>query len=141
MRWSEEQLAEHQARVGKDTAHPPFKMPANEAGALARGRLPGTTMNKTEAAYAAHLEARKARGDVLGWWYEAIKFKLADNTFYTPDFMVLLADMSIDIDETKGFWRDDARVKIKVAAAMFPFRFRAITKGKGGLWNIEEISR
>lgn len=38
------------------------------------------------------------------------------------------------------FWQDDARAKIKIAAAMFPFRFVAVTvkaKKDGGGWNVE----
>ena len=79
--------------------------------------------------------------------------RLAKRTFYEPDFMVWLwptvvVDTSedpdpypgrIEIHEVKGFWRDDARVKIKVAAEMFPmFKFIAVTR-KGWLWKREEF--
>ena len=76
-------------------------------------------------------------------WYrfEAMKLRLADNTFYTPDFAVMTMDMHIEFHEVKGFWRDDAKVKIKVAAAQFPmFLFCAITKQAkkdGGGWEKE----
>ena len=95
--------------------------------------------NKTEAAYMALLEARKRSGEVVWYGFEAVTLKLADDTRYTPDFAVILADMTIEMHEVKGFWRDDARVKIKVAAAMFPFRFFAVKKEKGGAWSVEKF--
>lgn len=108
-----------------------------------RGRRPGRAangaMNKTEAGYAERLEARKQAGEVLGYWFEAVKLRLADKTFYTPDFLVLKADMELEIHEVKGFWEDDARVKIKVAAEQLPFKFVAVTK-KAGHWSFEEFA-
>ena len=98
----------------------------------ALGRLPAGQMNKTEQAYAAHLELLKASGDVLWWKFEGVKLRLAHNTFYTCDFMLLRKDGQIVMDEVKGFMTDNAAVKIKVAASMFPFQFRIIRK-KGGI--------
>ncbi|MGL4812394.1 MAG: DUF1064 domain-containing protein [Beijerinckiaceae bacterium] len=92
------------------------------------GRLKAGSMNGTEKAYAATLEARKAGGDVLWYQFEGMKFRLADNTFYTPDFIVMLRDGALEAHEVKGFWQDDARVKIKVAADRFPLRFVAVRK-------------
>ena len=91
-------------------------------------------MNKLEAAYAAVLKADKG---VLWWGYEAIKLRLADNTYYTPDFAVLLSDGQFEFHETKGFMRDDANVKIKVAAETFPFRFYLVERIKGE-WRMTE---
>lgn len=90
----------------------------------ARGRLPEPDMNQTEAKYAAKLDLLQKAGAVLWWKFEGLTVKLADDTRYTPDFVVMLADGSIECHETKGFMRDDAHVKIKVAAAQFPFKFR-----------------
>lgn len=97
-------------------------------------------MNKTEAAYAAHLQLRQHAGEVSWFAFEAVKLRLADKTFYTPDFTVMLADGTIEQHEVKGFWEDDARVKIKVAAALFPFRFLGIKKAGAG-WAVEEFTR
>ena len=44
----------------------------------------------------------------------------------------------MEMHEVKGFWRDDARVKIKVAADIYPFRFLAIKKAKDG-WEKESF--
>lgn len=111
-----------------------------KAAIQALGRLKTGTMNKTEAAYAALLDVRRMAGEVIWWRFEAFKFRLADNTFYEPDFAVMLADGRMEIHEVKGFWTDDARVKIKVAADLFPFQFRAVKalpKSKGGGWQEE----
>lgn len=107
---------------------------------LALGRLKAGKMNKTEAAYGSHLELRRIAGEVVWYKFEGIKLRLADNTFYEPDFAVMLADGSFEIHEVKGFWTDDARVKVKVAADIYPFQFRALKalpKSKGGGWEEE----
>lgn len=107
---------------------------------LALGRLKTGAMNKTEAAYAAVLREREIAGDVLWFKFEGLKLRLADNTFYTPDFVVMRGDMSLEVHEVKGFWTDDARVKIKVAADIYPFRFAAVkarSKKDGGGWAYE----
>lgn len=92
----------------------------------ALGRMKQGAMNKTEAAYGAHLELLKAAGEVLWYRFEGVKLRLADATFYSPDFAVMAKDGVMEMHEVKGFWTDDARVKIKVAASMYPFRFLAI---------------
>jgi len=136
MRWTEDQLADHLKRTGVpapaqhvDVSDPPFKP-------MARGKMPEQGMNKTEAAYAQHLEARKLAGEVLWYRYEAIKVRLADGAYYTPDFAVLTSDCMLECHETKGFWREAARVRIKVAAEAYPFKFIAIKRVNGG-WERE----
>ncbi len=106
----------------------------------ALGRLKAGTMNKMETAYAEHLEILKQAGEILWYQFEAIRLRLAQNIFYTPDFLVMAADGVLECRETKGFWQEDARLKIKVAAAQFPFRFMAIKlrpKKDGGGWEVE----
>ena len=99
----------------------------------------GEGMNKTERLYAAHLEALKWAGTILGWAYEPVKLRLAAATFYTPDFLVIRADGAMELHEVKGHWEDDARVKIKVAAEQHPwFRFLAV-RARGGVWEIERF--
>lgn len=97
---------------------------------FALGRLPAGTMNKTEAEYARILEARKAKGEIEWYKFEGMTFKLANNTRYTPDFAVMLTGGVMEMHEVKGYWMDDARVKIKVAAEMYPFSFIAVKKEK-----------
>ena len=85
------------------------------------------SMNKTEQAYAALLEQRKQAGEIHHYGFEAAKLRLADNTSYCPDFMVLDKDGYIEWHEVKGFWHQAGRIKIKVAADLHPyFRFVAV---------------
>lgn len=108
----------------------------------ALGRLKTGQMNKTESAYCQLLELRKRTGEVDWYRFEGVKLRLADNTFYTPDFAVMLSTGEMEMHEVKGFWADDARVKIKVAAEQYPFRFIAVkpkTKKAGGGWEVEEF--
>ncbi len=108
----------------------------------ALGRLKTGQMNKTEEAYAKHLEQWQACGGILWHKFEGVKLRLADNTFYTPDFAVMRLDGQLEMHEVKGFWQDDARVKIKVAASLYPFRFLAMkakAKKNGGGWEAEEF--
>jgi hypothetical protein len=109
---------------------------------LALGRLKAGQMNKTEAAYAEHLKGLQHAGEVLWFRFEGLKLRLADSTFYTPDFAVLSADGVMECHEVKGHWQDDARVKVKVAADQYPFRFLAVTarpKREGGGWAEERF--
>lgn len=99
-------------------------------------------MNTLEAAYAQYLEEQKAAGNVVWFAYEAITLKLAPKTTYTADFAVQKPDGEVVIVETKGFMRDDAWVKLKTAAALFPFRFflvRKKTKKAGSGWDTKEV--
>lgn len=72
-------------------------------------------MNKTEARFAAELDWLKREGDVAAWWFESVKLRLADRTWFTPDFLVVYSDGRLRFVEIKGFLRDDAAVKFKVA--------------------------
>ncbi|MDA8485141.1 DUF1064 domain-containing protein [Pseudomonas resinovorans] len=106
----------------------------------ALGRLKAGAMNKTEAEYDRLLARRLAAGEILWYRFEGVKLRLADKTFYTADFFVMNAANELEVHEVKGFWTDDARVKTKVAADQYPFRFLGITKGKRGAgWEAEEF--
>jgi hypothetical protein len=111
----------------------------------AKGRLPKGEMNATETKYAGHLDELRLAGEVLWWKFEAITLTLAPKTTLTVDFSVMLADGSFEMHDVKGakaIYTDDAKVKMKVAAQMFPFVFRVVfpvAKGEGGGWNIEEV--
>lgn len=113
-------------------------------GIQALGRLKTGVMNKTEALYEATvLKPALMAGEVAWYKFEGLKLRLADNTFYTPDFAVMMMDGQMQCREVKGFWTDDARVKIKVAADIYPFEFiaiRALPKKSGGGWAEEMFS-
>lgn len=109
---------------------------------LALGRMKAGTQNKLEAAYADYLEGRKQAGEILWYKFEGIKLRLADNCFYNPDFAVMLSSGEMEMHECKGFMRDDAAVKIKVAVEEYPFRFVLVyanPKKYGGGWKIIKL--
>ena len=94
-------------------------------------------MNTLETQHAGTLELRKRAGEILDYWFEALTFKLADDCRYTPDFLVMLPDGELEVHEVKGHFEDDAKVKLRVAADKFPFRFlafRKLPKKEGGGW-------
>lgn len=99
-------------------------------------------MNKTESAFARKLDRMKADGTLDGWIFEPCKLILAPGRklTYTPDFL-LWWGQRIELYEVKGFWRDDARAKIKAAAERYPcFRFVAVTwDRKRQAWHEEKI--
>ncbi|NUF09809.1 DUF1064 domain-containing protein [Snodgrassella sp. ESL0324] len=109
----------------------------------ALGRLKTGQKNKTEQAYELEVLKPAMQDGSLSWYrFEGVKLRLADNTFYTPDYCVMRSDGTMEIHEVKGFWQDDARVKIKVAADMYPLKFIAVkrqAKKNGGGWSIEEF--
>jgi len=119
-------------------ARSPGRRPAANAKSRmqALGRLKQGQKNKTETAYGHHLQLLLTAGEILWYRFEGIKLRLADKTFYTADYNVMRADGLLEIHEVKGVWTDDARVKIKVAADQYPFRFIAVKKSKGG-WEYE----
>jgi len=103
-----------------------------------RLRVNPARMNKTEAAYEFQLELLKRAGEIVRYRFEAVKLRLADKTFYTPDFMVTTNDQ-IQFHEVKGFLREDANVKFKVAAEQYPeFKFIMVRKNKDGWAVIKE---
>ncbi len=107
----------------------------------ALGRLKQGERNKSEVAYEEQvLKPAITAGEVLWYAFEPFKIRIGANCFYTPDYGVMRRSGQLECHEVKGFWTDDARVKIKAAAANMPFQFIAITrasKAKGGGW-IEE---
>ena len=144
MNWTQEEFERYQA---KRNQKPAAKAKQSDGGKRmqALGRLPKGTMNKTETAFSQHLEMLKHTGEVLWYKFEAIKLILAPNTSITVDFAVLpstgVLEM-IDVKGSKAIFTDDARAKMKVAAAMFPFVFKVaypIPQKEGGGWHIEEI--
>jgi hypothetical protein len=109
---------------------------------LALGRLKSGERNKLEASYEQYLESRKQAGEIIWYKFEGMKFRLADNCFFTPDFAIMLANNEVEIHECKGIFRDDAKVKLKVASELYPFRFVAVfalPKKDGGGFRYEEF--
>jgi hypothetical protein len=121
----------------KQLAH--FKRDATKYG---KRHKPGE-MNLTESRFAEALQVRKLAGEILEWQFEAMTFKLAPDCRYTPDFMVLHEDGTIEYVDAKGGGPMDekSRVKIKTAAEKFwCFKWtiaKARTKKAGGGFELE----
>ncbi len=109
----------------------------------------GDGLNATERAFGLHVHSQHHGSAILP---QSITLKLANGVRYTPDYFAVevVADHTCDRDchiihayEVKGFMRDDAAVKLKIAARVYPWiKFHLVTKKKkkdGGGWNIQEI--
>ena len=86
------------------------------------------TMNQTEKAYAAQLDIRCAAGEIAFYWFEALTLRLGTDGLcnWTPDFLVQLRDGTFELHEVKGpRWEEDARVKVKTCARIYPFTIHA----------------
>jgi hypothetical protein len=153
---TDEQIEAHQRRVREgrrgggaaksENAPQPKPEPAKaaaRASVIAVGRTARGVMNKTEARYASEiLDVRKALGEVAEYWYESVKLRLADGSWFTVDFFVMLADGRLEAHEVKGHWRTAERVRIKVAAERYPFIFTSAQRRKkkeGGGWKVESF--
>lgn len=73
-----------------------------------------------------------------------MKFRIGTRCWYTPDFVVSRqlndSEWSLECHEVKGHWEDDARVKVRAVAALWPdIRWVGIQKQKGQ-WVFEEFT-
>lgn len=143
-----EQVEEHNARVRaarqpidvdaelRSFGVPMHLLPKPAAPAAKRPR-----MNKLESEWAMILEARKRAGEILWYQFEGLRLRLGEGAYFTPDFPVLNANGTLEFLECKGFWREAAKLRIRVAASLYPFwKFYAVRKIKkkdGGGWDIE----
>ena len=111
----------------------------------ALGRLPKDRMNGTEKAYSQRLEAMRLAGEILDWKFHPLRIRLADNAYYEVDFLVMAADRSLEVHETKGgYTTDKGQLKIRLCAEAAPW-FRCIKATKlpakvGGGWKLEEFT-
>jgi hypothetical protein len=115
---------------------------------LARGRTGQRgQMNKTETEYSKLLDDDPG---VIKWWFEAASWRLSNPpegqpARYTPDFMVLRSDGSLDMVEVKGTGPDDAAsiVRLKCAAEQYSAFAWILAKKKkqkdGGGWRHREV--
>lgn len=117
----------------------PSPLPPPPKKALARHLPPAKRLNRLETSYASHLNLLKMAGEIEDYRVHGVTLKLADDTRYTPDFLVIGKEGQVELQETKGWMRDDANVKLKVAAAQFPwFVFKLVT-WKDKNWQVRII--
>lgn len=100
-------------------------------------RAPVDGMNKLERAFWERL--KNEFGELA--YREGLTFRLAGRTRYTPDFVVI-EKLGVTAYEVKGFMRDDASVKLKVAASMFPlFSFVLVTRPNINRWECRHVAK
>ena len=94
--------------------------------------------SRTEQRFAARLTQEQRDGQVLDWWYEPLKLRLGEKCYYTADFLVRYTDHPGDfyLWEVKGGWaRDDAIVKTKTAAKLYPCFHFVWAQWRDGAWH------
>lgn len=105
---------------------------------------PPDGMNKTERRFMEEvLEPLLATRSIARYAFEPLKFRLAGRTFYTPDFLVSAAwgRRPAMVDVKGGYIREDASIKIKVAAAAFPeFRWMLACYSEGRTWRLYDVT-
>jgi len=88
----------------------------------------------------------KRQGKILEWNFEQMRLQLTKPTrgtkvvTYTPDFLIVMPDGFIRIDEVKGgFIREDSDLKFKLAADLFPWFEWRMVQLKGGRSEVDLI--
>jgi hypothetical protein len=123
LRWTDDQLADWRKRR-EQVAEVAARQPKPPAGPKFR--------SKAEARYAAILESQRAAGQIDSWRHEAVTLTLANGVRYTPDFLVVERGR-MTLIEVKGFMREAARVRLRVAVEQYPhFGWCLIWAKKGG---------
>lgn len=105
-------------------------------------RIDGIYRSKLERDFAVWLEDSKADLQIARWRYEPLTFRLANGVRYTPDFVTTDFAWQLRCYEVKGpYCRDDARIKLRVAAAQFTEIewFLATRPDRSGPWLVERV--
>lgn len=129
----------------------PQKGPAAEGLAKPEGdrlrQKHGPALNKTEAAFLDWLRL-SPEGEGREILPQSVTLLIANGCRYTPDFFLppvwrgkVHGGITPLAYEVKGFMREDAAVKLKVAARTYPWiRFYLVSrKGRAHPWRIQEI--
>lgn len=95
--------------------------------------------NKTELAFAEHLALKHPTIPIE---HEPFVMKLGNGVRYIPDFFLCIGQQPT-VYEVKGFMREDAAAKIKMAASKFKWiQFNLVfkrTKAQGGGWEVQRV--
>ncbi len=110
--------------------------PKKQLNSDADGEYAG--MNRWEREYVTQLFLLKRSGAIEFYAYESVKLCLAKRTWYTPDFM-LVRSGCVEFHEVKGFMRDDAAVKLKVAADMHRWAKFVLVQREHGEWKFTPV--
>jgi hypothetical protein len=135
-----EWLAARNARLA--AAYTPTARSVPEPSRALRARASGapteraSRMNGLERDYATVLELQRRAGDVVAWHFGALRLELGDGVWFRVDFVVvptvIPAGFVLEAHETKGYMREAARVRLHVAARLYPWiRFRLVRRADG----------
>jgi hypothetical protein len=131
--------SKHQAFVKKNERHgDEYKKPR-----AAKPKALGEEFDSLlELDFAAHLQLLKDNGEIDEWRYHPLKFRIAKNCTYEPDFLTRKGE-HFTVYEVKGSWKAknarDSRTRLEVAAFMYQwFSWRGVTREKG-VWCFESI--
>ncbi len=113
----------------------------------AHRRTPGE-LNSNEEQYRLILEERKQKGEIIDFYPQPLKIRLSDTCTYTPDFMVVEADLLLTFVEVKDewnikgkkqiHWEEDAKIKFKWLMDKYPcFHYIVAVHTKEGFREVE----
>lgn len=112
-----------------------------KAKAAVRTPTDGLDLNRLEQRYADRLTDLARIGEVAWWRAKPFSIRLScSRNFYRPDFLVQLADGTLEIHETKGFMEEDALQKLKEVRGLYPFTVRVWSWSKSGGWKERVIA-
>jgi hypothetical protein len=100
-----------------------------------------TYRSKLESAYAVYLDGLVLAGDIDGWKYEPMSFKLSSEKRFRVDFMTW-GKRGVEFIETKGGWiknRRDGVTRLHWAAREYPMFRWHLARRTEGRWEHEEI--
>lgn len=150
VKWTKDQLDDFKKRGGSvdgerggqpKQGKPLIEVLFPERNAGAGEEDEGDGLNKTEREFHEWLKREFAQFHAIIYTQE-IRLRLAKKTWYLPDFIVF-TDHHTKVFEVKGFMRDDAAVKLKVAANKYRnFQFWLVTKKRmrdGGGWEFKRV--
>lgn len=113
----------------------------NRLGAAQIGSLrhPSPYRSNLEAAYAGYLHGLMLAGDIQFYKFEPLRLILADACTLTPDFLVMQKDGTLEFHEVKGRKREDAMIKLRVAARTFHWWNFILVERRRGFWEQREM--
>jgi hypothetical protein len=112
-------------------------VPQQPAKATKYGLGRSKSMNKTERAFLDILEARRRKGDFQTVDREALKFKIGERCYFSPDFIAVAMDGTVTAFEVKGgFIVDEGGIiKFKAAREKYPWCRFELWQFKSGTWS------
>ena len=136
MNYTQAEVDAHNAKVAAGHKAPTVEPKPAVADLTLKPCTDEAKLNKTERAYLAYL--RRLNPPYIG--IQNITLKLADDCRLTMDFSYINANGRMTFVDTKGgFWREDAKIKVKVAARIYRWADFIVAHKEGVIWREELI--